>query len=452
MPPKKLDRFPLCTANEGGSAETIWASIGHGTPSLATRITPIERVSPRVLPEAEIDDNSDQERLIENETDDRETDTDDNHDVDPRAPLRPIILLADVVEQQRATMERQERMIEFLFKQNTELLSRRESTSKNDKFDMTNPRRYCGGPRELDTFLGSLRSNFRTHSHLVSDGDTDKVQYALDHLGSWSNHRNYTLHKTSMIDPITWSQDLLNTNSQCLYNFDLFVSEIRKMYSDKDRKLNAGTRLYLEFRQGHYHPDESVRAYVNRLRQNWREAGWDKEQQKLSCYHMIWAGLKPELHPKVKPFTNEDEMIDSIDELFNRAVDVETQPQKYDTSQQQRQDGETSYKGGRKRGYRPSISESKDAPKEAPKPDKPKPSGGGKQSDLPPAPWVSSEVSEKRKASRKCSRFAGDHISFKCPKFSRATYPDKLTPGDSKDGGNGQIKSQRAFDTQQAKN
>jgi hypothetical protein len=124
MPPKKTNRFPLRTANERGRAETIRASIGHGTPSLASRITPIERVSPRVLPEAEIDDYSDQECLIDNETDDRETDNEENDDVDPCAPLRPNIFLADVVEQQRATVERQERMIEFLFQQNTELLSR----------------------------------------------------------------------------------------------------------------------------------------------------------------------------------------------------------------------------------------------------------------------------------------------------------------------------------------
>jgi len=45
---------------------------------------------------------------------------------------------------------------------------------------------------------------------------------------------------------------------------------------------------------------------------------------------MIWAGLKPELHPKVTPFTEENGMFDSIDELFDRAADVETKPQKYD--------------------------------------------------------------------------------------------------------------------------
>jgi hypothetical protein len=155
MPPKKTNRFPLRTANERGSAETIRASIGHGTLSLASRITTIERLSPRVLPEAEMDNNSDPEPLINDESDHCETndaENDDNDDVGPHAPLQPNILLADVVEQQRATVERQERMIEFLVQQNTELLSPRESRSKNDQFDMTNPRRYCGGAHKSTPF------------------------------------------------------------------------------------------------------------------------------------------------------------------------------------------------------------------------------------------------------------------------------------------------------------
>jgi hypothetical protein len=90
MPPKKTNKFPLSTANKRGSPETIRAPIGHGTPNLASQMTPIERLSPRVLPDAEIDNNSDQERLIDDKTDGRETDdeeNDDNEDVDPRAPL-----------------------------------------------------------------------------------------------------------------------------------------------------------------------------------------------------------------------------------------------------------------------------------------------------------------------------------------------------------------------------
>jgi hypothetical protein len=61
-----------------------------------------------------------------------------------------------------------------------------------------------------------------------------------------------------MIDLNTWGQDLLTNNSPCLHDFDLFVSEIQMMYGDKDCKLNADTRLYLEFRQGHHDPNESV--------------------------------------------------------------------------------------------------------------------------------------------------------------------------------------------------
>jgi len=45
MPPKRTNSLPLRTTNKRGSAETIWASIGHGTPRLASRITtPMERV------------------------------------------------------------------------------------------------------------------------------------------------------------------------------------------------------------------------------------------------------------------------------------------------------------------------------------------------------------------------------------------------------------------------
>ena len=101
------------------------------------------------------------------------------------------------------------------------------------------------------------------------------------------------------------------------------------MYSEKDRKLNAGTRLYLEFREDCHDSDESVQAYANQVRHNWREAGAVEQQQTLSCYHMICVGLKHKLHPKVKPCTNEDGMLNSIDELFPRAADVEAKPQKY---------------------------------------------------------------------------------------------------------------------------
>jgi hypothetical protein len=51
---------------------------------------------------AEIDKNSDQECIIDEETDERETnnmDNDDSEDVDPPAPLRPKIIIAHIVGQ-----------------------------------------------------------------------------------------------------------------------------------------------------------------------------------------------------------------------------------------------------------------------------------------------------------------------------------------------------------------
>jgi len=71
--------------------------------------------------------------------------------------------------------------------------------------------------------------------------------------------------KTSMMDPITWRLELPTNDSPYLPDLKIFISEIRKLYGDNNRKPNAGSRLYLEFRQGHHDPDDRVPAYCNRL-------------------------------------------------------------------------------------------------------------------------------------------------------------------------------------------
>jgi len=418
-------------------------------------------VTPRVLAEAEIEEESYSGSKITDDDEDPLSDGESEHDDDtpepnesahdndePTAP--PKINLEEMVE-------RQQKMIDFLFQHNTELLERRRSSTSDskDKFKMAQPKRYCGGARELETYLGSLRSNFRTHKHLFHD-DTDKVQYALDHLGSWAYHSDRDMQKTTMIDPITWGQDLQKNNSTCLHDFDLFVGEIQKMYGDKDRRLNVARKSFYDFPQGYYNANENVRAYANRLRRNWREAEWDEVQFQPMLYDMVWAGLKADLLPRLKPFTKANGKFNSIDELFDRAADVETEPEKYD-KQQQKPPGESSRPGGKKRNFRPSISETKDVPKNPSKPDKSdKSSGGGK--DLPLSPWVNGEVYASRKANGKCLRCGDDHKTFQCPKYSKPNFQDRLNPGDGKGkdrddkGGNRQIKRQRSFDTQQAKN
>ena len=188
MPRKRTNRLPLRTANEHGSAETIRASIGRGTPSLASQITtPIERVSPRVLPEAEIDGGEREDYDSDDDDDEPEPTNHGDDDDDRRGTVESEVTMADM----RDMLEQQRKLVAILF-QNAEMKPPTPRAKSKDKFEITHPKRYCGGPRELETFLGTLRSNFRTHNHLFPGGDTDKVQYALDHLGSWVNHRDHT--------------------------------------------------------------------------------------------------------------------------------------------------------------------------------------------------------------------------------------------------------------------
>jgi len=332
MPSKRTNRLPLRTAKDRGSAESIWASIGCGTPSLAGRIsTPIEHASPRVFPEAEIDDDEEEDGNTDDDDEDEEEQPEDNHgeaqahSTDRSDTVPSEVTTADM----RHMLEQQRKLVELLF-QNAEMKPKDpESPNPKDKFKVTHPKRYCGGARELETFLGSLRSNFRTHNHLFLGGDTDKVQYALDHLGSWVNHPDHTLQILNMTDPVTLGHDLLADDHPCLHDLDLFITKIRKQDGDKDRRQNSSMRAYQEMIQGYHNPDENVRAYANRLRRNWTESGWDEEHHKIILYDMIWAGLKPYLWPKLRPFTKTNGKFDSIDELFDRVADIET-PRKSD--------------------------------------------------------------------------------------------------------------------------
>jgi len=135
-------------------------------------------------------------------------------------------------------LEQHRKLVELLF-QNSKMKSK-DPTSLNpkDKFNVTHPKRYCGGARELETFLCSLRSNFRAHNYLFPGGDTDKVHYALDHLGSWVNHPDHTLQETNMTDPVTLGNELLADDHPCVYDLDLFFTEMWKQSSDKDRRQN----------------------------------------------------------------------------------------------------------------------------------------------------------------------------------------------------------------------
>ena len=64
-------------------------------------------------------------------------------------------------------MEQQRKLINTVMQQNAELMevnrelrqgsARPESTTTREKFNMTQPKRFCGGARELEIFIGALR-------------------------------------------------------------------------------------------------------------------------------------------------------------------------------------------------------------------------------------------------------------------------------------------------------
>src|SRR5215204_265660 len=171
-------------------------------------------------------------------------------------------------------------------------------------YKMVDPDRYCGGANELDNFISHLQQNFESHTSLFPRGGIDKVNYALNFLGSWAKHPDPTLRKSKMTDPAQWGRSLRISQHSCLQDFDLFKDEIRKIYGDKDRAINAAIRAMQEYTQGALDPDETVRAYGNWIRSTWREAGWNEEMYSAVFYDMMWAGLKPYLRGRIKPLAS----------------------------------------------------------------------------------------------------------------------------------------------------
>ena len=112
-------------------------------------------------------------------------------------------------------------------------------------------------------------------------------------------------------------------------------------------------------------PQESVRAYANRLKANWRQARWNLQKYKEGLYDIAWAGLRNSVKSKAGPMTPACGRFDTLDEFFDKAVASEVTPVENKKPQQQKQQQlqiqptDSSSKGG-KRGYRPSISEPAD--------------------------------------------------------------------------------------------
>jgi hypothetical protein len=197
------------------------------------------------------------------------------------------------------------------------------------------------------------------------------------------------------------------------------------MYGDKDRRLKSATKAMQEYQQL---PNKAVRVYANRLKANWRRAGWNLITHEVVLYDMAWAGLRHALKTKVRPWISSGkDRFDTLDQVINCAAASEFKPDNKKPGgqqQQQRQTGESLKGGDKKRNFRPSISEpmennsgnsntsgnSNNSGTGNIKSGKSNSSSGGSRANLSPAPWLSKEIYESRKANRQCTRCgSGDH-------------------------------------------
>jgi len=99
------------------------------------------------------------------------------------------------------------------------------------------------------------------------------------------------MQKMTMIDPVTWREDLYMINSTSLPDFNLLVGKIQMMYSDTDQRLNVAWKSFHHFPLGYYKTNENIQASTNRLWQNWSEAEWDEVQFQPMLHDIVWAGL-----------------------------------------------------------------------------------------------------------------------------------------------------------------
>jgi hypothetical protein len=233
--------------------------------------------------------------------------------------------IQELVEKQAAMQARLEAMESRQLPANVLPVAPMAPVTHPKPFKMRNPAPFCGGADDLDRFLTHVKRLFKSHPQQFPRGEPDQVEYAIDFLGSWKENVDEGLRKTQMTHPNQWASELIKAESEYLDDWDLFETEIREMYGDPDRQLDASTRACLEIVQGASDANETVKTYSNRMRSMWREAGWNagsKDVQRV-LYDMVWAGLRPGIKARIKPFAREDGRFASIDELFKKAQDVE---------------------------------------------------------------------------------------------------------------------------------
>jgi len=107
------------------------------------------------------------------------------------------------------------------------------------------------------------------------------------------------------------------------------------MYGDKDRRLNSAMKAIQEYQK---FSNESVRVYANRMKANWRRAGWNLITHDVVLYDMAWSGLRHAQKTKVRPWIPKDkDRFETLDELSDGAAASESKPEETNSGGQQQQ-------------------------------------------------------------------------------------------------------------------
>jgi len=157
------------------------------------------------------------------------------------------------------------------------------------------------------------------------------MKYKISLLDAHSNQQSPAIREAAMTDPSEWLGDISSESHSSLQDFNLISQEIAKVYGDKVRCHVAVIRLMQEFI---HLPQQSVRAYANSWRPNWRQAGWNLQKNEEVHYNIGWAGLRNSRTNRVGPITPVCGRFDTLDEFFHMAVFSEVTHVKHSKPQQ----------------------------------------------------------------------------------------------------------------------
>jgi len=240
---------------------------------------------------------------------------------------------------------------------------------------------------------------------------------------------------------------LLHDDDTCLYNYHLRVTESCNRYGDIIQEQITSTHVSHAMMHCCHNSEENIGAYAKWLWLHWRNSGGDEVLHMIMLYDMIWAGLKPYLHPKLRPFPMANATFDSSDVLCSTIVDIKTPPQSNDNQQWRPERGRGNQNGMKRLHQTESWTRKGESTTTGaglgPKP--------GSESKLPPESLVNTDNSQRRfevGVSLRCGMNC--HQFRECPKhWPTEKLKQKSTQKQDTNVWECHVNCQRSFDTQQ---